>query len=145
MSTLWVTNIQDTSGSNSSTTDEIYSGRAKAWVNFNGTFLSDPPPNNIFTLVNGGIRASFNVSSVTDNGQGDYTITFDTAFDNADYMWTGSYMSTSNLTITRSLQLHKPTTTSFTPPTTSNIRVRATDFSNNNATDQEYVTLIVYA
>jgi hypothetical protein len=141
MSTLWVTNIQDTSGSNSSTTDEIYSGRAKAWVNFNGKFDS---PDSVFE-IDDGIRAAFNVSSVTDNGQGDYTITFDTAFDYANYMWTGSYMSTSNLTITRSLQLHKPTTTTFTPPTTSNIRVRATDFSNNNATDQEYVTLIVYA
>jgi hypothetical protein len=142
MSTLWVTNIQDTSGSNSSTTDEIYSGRVKAWVNFNGKF--SPSVGNRFTLGEG-IRAAFNVDHVTDNGSGDYTITFDTPFDNANYMWTGSYMSTSNLTITRSLQLHKPTTTSFTPPTTSNIRVRATDFSNNNATDQEYVTLIVYA
>jgi len=132
MSTLKVTNIQDTSGSNSSTTDEIYSGRAKAWVNFNGTG----------TVA---IRDDFNAGSITDNGTGDYTITFDTAFDNADYMWTGSIMSTSNLTITRSLQLHKPTTTSFTSPTASNIRVRATDFSNLNATDQEYVTLIVYA
>jgi len=132
MSTLKVTNIQDTSGSNSSTTDEIYSGRAKAWVNFNGTG----------TVA---IRDDFNAGSITDNGTGDYTITFDSAFANADYMWTGSIMSTSNLTITRSLQLHKPTTTSFTSPTASNIRVRATDFSNLNATDQEYVTLIVYA
>jgi|DEB0MinimDraft_10_1074344.scaffolds.fasta_scaffold133685_1 hypothetical protein len=132
MSTLKVTTIQDTSGSNSSTTDEIYSGRAKAWVNFNGTG----------TVA---IRDDFNAGSITDNGTGDYTITFDSAFANADYMWTGSIMSTSNLTITRSLQLHKPTTTSFTSPTASNIRVRATDFNNANATDQEYVTLIVYA
>jgi len=132
MSTLKVTTIQDTSGSNSSTTDEIYSGRAKAWVNFNGTG----------TVA---IRDDFNAGSLTDNGTGDYTITFDSAFANADYMWTGSIMSTSNLTITRSLQLHKPTTTSFTSPTASNIRVRATDFNNANATDQEYVTLIVYA
>ena len=132
MSTLKVTNIQDTSGSNSSTTDEIYSGRAKAWVNFNGTGTVTA-------------RDDFNAGSLTDNGTGDYTITFDTAFDNANYMWTGSIMSTSNLTITRSLQLHKPTTTSFTSPTASNIRVRATDFNNANATDQEYVTLIVYA
>jgi len=104
----------------------------RAWVNFNGTG----------TVA---IRDDFNAGSITDNGTGDYTITFDSAFANADYMWTGSIMSTSNLTITRSLQLHKPTTTSFTSPTASNIRVRATDFNNANATDQEYVTLIVYA
>ena len=138
MSTLWVTNIQDTSGSNSSTTDEIYSGRAKAWVNFNGILVTNPGSET-------GIRSDFNVAHVTDNGSGDYTITFDTAFDNADYMWTGSYMSTSNLTITRSLQLHRPTSTTITDPTTSNIRVTATDFFNLNPTDQKYVTLIVYA
>ena len=104
----------------------------RAWVNFNGTG----------TVA---IRDDFNAGSITDNGTGDYTITFDSAFANADYMWTGSIMSTSNLTITRSLQLHRPTSTTITDPTTSNIRVTATDFSNANPTDQEYVTLIVYA
>jgi len=42
------------------------SGLAKAWVNFNGTG----------TVA---IRASFNVSSITDNGTGDYTVNFTTA------------------------------------------------------------------
>ena len=32
-----VTNIKNTSGGNQSTADQIYEGRAKAWVNFNGT------------------------------------------------------------------------------------------------------------
>ena len=35
----------------------------KAWVNFDGTFGTSP-----FTEANGGIRDSFNVSSITDNG-----------------------------------------------------------------------------
>jgi hypothetical protein len=39
------------------------SGAAKAWVNFNGTG----------TVA---IRASFNVTSITDNGTGDYTVNF---------------------------------------------------------------------
>lgn len=47
----------------------------RAWVNFNGTFGTSP-----FTTANGGIRASFNVSSVTDNGAGDYTVNFTTSF-----------------------------------------------------------------
>ena len=48
------------------------SGLAKAWVNFNGTG----------TVA---IRASFNVSSITDNGTGDYTVNFTTAMLDANY------------------------------------------------------------
>ena len=76
MSTLKVTNIQDTGGSNNSTSAEIYSGRAKAWVNFNATG----------TVA---IRASYNVSSITDNGTGDYTVNFTTALADANYSVVG--------------------------------------------------------
>ena len=48
------------------------SSEVKAWVNFNGTG----------TVA---IRASLNVSSITDNGTGDYTINFTTAISDADY------------------------------------------------------------
>lgn len=44
----------------------------RAWVNFNGTG----------TVA---IRASFNVSSITDNGTGDYTVNFTTALVDANY------------------------------------------------------------
>jgi hypothetical protein len=47
-------------------------GIAKAWVNFNGTG----------TVA---IRSSFNVSSITDNGTGNYTVNFTTAMPNANY------------------------------------------------------------
>jgi hypothetical protein len=47
-------------------------GIAKAWVNFNGTG----------TVA---IRSSFNVSSITDNGTGDYTVNFTTAMPNTNY------------------------------------------------------------
>ena len=72
MSTLKVTTLQDTAGGNSSTSEEIYSGRAKAWVNFNGTG----------TVA---IRAQFNVSSITDNGSGNYAVNFTTAMVDANY------------------------------------------------------------
>ena len=48
------------------------SGLCKAWVNFNGTG----------TVA---IRASYNVSSITDNGTGDYTVNFTTALADANY------------------------------------------------------------
>ena len=44
----------------------------KAWVNFNGTG----------TVA---IRSSFNVSSITDNGTGNYTVNFTTALADGNY------------------------------------------------------------
>lgn len=50
---------------------------ARAWVNFNGTG----------TVA---IRASGNVSSITDNGTGDYTVNFTVAMPDANYDVSGS-------------------------------------------------------
>jgi len=60
---------------NASGAAPIYACRA--WVNFNGTG----------TVA---IRASGNVSSITDNGVGDYTINFTTAMPDANYAITGT-------------------------------------------------------
>jgi hypothetical protein len=49
---------------------------AKAWVNFNGTG----------TVA---IRDSYNVSSITDNGTGSYSINFTTSLSNANYSVSG--------------------------------------------------------
>jgi hypothetical protein len=55
----------------------------KAWVNFNGTG----------TVA---IEDSMNVSSITDNGTGDYTINFTVAMDNDNYAFFGSSANTDN-------------------------------------------------
>lgn len=58
----------------------------RAWVNFNGTGTVE-------------IRASGNVSSITDNGTGNYTVNFTTAMPDTSYVVAGSAMkSTSNYT-----------------------------------------------
>jgi hypothetical protein len=72
MSTLRLTTISNQTGSSSVPSDTVINGSAKAWVNFNGTG----------TVA---IRASFNVSSITDNGVGSYTINFTTALSSASY------------------------------------------------------------
>jgi hypothetical protein len=51
-------------------------GITKAWVNFNGATST--------------IAGSFNVSSITRNGTGDYTVNFTTAMPNANYVWLGA-------------------------------------------------------
>ena len=55
----------------------------RAWVNFNGTG----------TVA---IRASGNVSSITDNGTGDYTVNFTTALPDANYQVSMSSVSYTN-------------------------------------------------
>ena len=57
-----------------------------AWVNFNG----------VGTVA---IRASFNTSSITDNGVGDYTINFTTSFPDANYSLSGTTSSSNAQTI----------------------------------------------
>jgi hypothetical protein len=47
----------------------------KAWVNFNGTLATPITP-----------RANYNVSSVTKNGTGDYTVNFATPMADANYV-----------------------------------------------------------
>lgn len=68
MSTLRVNTIQNAAG----TGQPSISGLAQAWVNFNGTG----------TVA---IRAAFNVTSITDNGTGNYTVNFTNALADANY------------------------------------------------------------
>jgi len=71
--------INGTSGltfNDSTTITSGYSG-AKAWVNFNGTG----------TVA---IRASYNVSSITDIGTGEYRINFTNPMPDTNYVCTGS-------------------------------------------------------
>jgi hypothetical protein len=68
--TLTTPNIDSAQFATVSGTAPIYPCRA--WVNFNGTG----------TVA---IRASGNVTSITDNGTGDYTVNFTTAMPDANY------------------------------------------------------------
>ena len=68
MSTITVSNIKATG----ETASRAVSGVAAAWVNFNGTG----------TIAT---RDSVNVSSLTDNGTGDYTVNINNDMANANY------------------------------------------------------------
>ena len=61
-------------------TQNTVQGLCKVWVNFNGTS----------TIA---ARDSFNMTSLTDNGTGDYTTTFANDFSNANYVFLGNSMS----------------------------------------------------
>lgn len=74
---------------------------ARAWVNFNGT--TSP----------GTIRASFNVSSVTKNGTGDYTVNFTTALPDANYSVAGQSQGIVLFQGTSSTTAYRVTTYNF--------------------------------
>lgn len=70
MSTLVAQTISN--GTVSTSSANVIQGSAKAWVNYKGTATR-------------GINGSYNVSSVTFNGTGDYTINFTNALTDANY------------------------------------------------------------
>lgn len=73
--TLTISTLSD--GTNSTSSTNCIQGSAKAWVNFNG---------------NGGAstRKSYNVSSITRQSAGQYTINFTNAMADANYCFTGT-------------------------------------------------------
>ena len=74
-------------------------GIAKAWVNFNGTG----------TVA---IRDSFNVASITDNGTGNYTVSYTNAMPNANYAAIATIGGGSISNSTESTQVISVSTTS---------------------------------
>ena len=85
----------------------------RAWVNFNGTG----------TVA---IRASGNVSSITDNGTGDYTVNFTTAMVDANYCPVSTpndYAATSRNTSASSCRILAFNTTSAAARDDSEVKV----------------------
>ena len=88
-------------GEGNSTTTNLQQGLAKAWVNFNGTG----------TIAS---RDSFNLSSLTDNGTGDTTVTISNAFANADFSTLCGRDSTLSQTRPKLLNMSRDTALSTT-------------------------------
>jgi len=101
----------------------------RAWVNFNGTTVTSPA-----SLT--GVRGSFNVTSILDNGVGDYTVNFTTAMPDANYSCVISISnSASNTTIT---QIKSSTT-----PTTSLVRLACVN-AGAAVVDPDYVNVAIF-
>jgi hypothetical protein len=71
--TLTISTLSD--GTNSTSSTNCIQGSAKAWVNINGSSGASPT-----------IRASYNVSSVTRTGTGQYTVTLTNAMADTNYV-----------------------------------------------------------
>jgi hypothetical protein len=128
MSTLRVNTLQNAAG----TGQPAMSGAAKAWVNFNGTG----------TVA---IRASFNVTSITDNGTGDYTVNFTEAFADANYSVVSQVSNTdagTGLMVTINSNGVGPTYT--TAPTTTATRMLSFARATGANTDAPYVCVSIF-
>ena len=76
MSTIKVNNIQTASGGSNSTPEQIEQGRAKLWASIDGT--GTPSFND-----------SFNCTSLSDAGTGDYILSFSITMGNTNYCAVG--------------------------------------------------------
>jgi hypothetical protein len=113
------------------TAEIVGPGLCKAWVNFNGTG----------TVA---IRAAFNVSSIQDNGTGDYTVNFTTAMPDVNYTATGSssFIGTSFYPTPIAFNNNNGTG-ALVPPTTTAVRISARN-NSFSAADPEYVYIAVF-
>ena len=127
MSTLKVNTIQNTSGGSSSTPEQIEQGRAKAWIHFDGQD----------TVA---IRDSFNVSTLTDNGTGDYTISFTTAMANTNFAVSTTQPAQHNFT-QAILGVEQDHTNAFA---TGSIRVQSVKTGNNSAVDRDVQCVVIF-
>ena len=123
MSTLRVDTIQNAAGTDSPIN---VPGTAKAWVNFNGTG----------TVA---IRASYNVSSITDNGTGDYTVNFTTAMADVNYAvcFGGSVQGTTTSNGGYTVALSRNAT-----PATGSVRIET--FNNTALADTLNVNVSIF-
>jgi len=120
--------IQDASGGNSSTPAQVFEGRAKAWVNFNGES----------TVA---IRDSFNVSSITDNGTGSYTVNIDTDMSNVNYcvVVASGYGSNTQIQTSQNSQLF-----GYTTRTAGSFQIRHGNTEGNSNSDADDVHAVVF-
>ena len=100
---------------------------ARAWVNFNGTG----------TVA---IRASGNVSSITDNGTGDYTVNFTTALPDANYAIAGNIESAGGNSALLQASAAMGTAPSGAQRSTSSCRILTTS-SSSTLTDAAAISV----
>jgi len=116
-------NLKFNSGYGSATT--VYGCRA--WVNFNGTGAV-------------AITASGNVSSITDNAVGDYTVNFTNAFVDSNYNFITNSSNTNNSNILCIGQLNWDNPTK----TTSALRLYNLKSNNGTLTDQNTISVAIF-
>jgi hypothetical protein len=124
--TLTISTLSD--GTNSTSATNPIKGSAKAWVQFDGVTTAT-------------IRASYNVSSITRNAAGDYTVNYTNAFADANYSFVGT--STSTGAIFTVVVANTQPTGAIVAPTTTTTRFVTTNIASVVA-DVSYINVAVF-
>jgi hypothetical protein len=103
----------------------------RAWVNFDGTG----------TVA---IRASYNVSSITDNGTGDYTVNFTTALVDANYSVTATTTTKPALTGTTVCEILNTGTPSIAAGNVTITTSEVSSTANRSPTDRPVVSVAIF-
>jgi uncharacterized protein (AIM24 family) len=101
----------------------------RAWVNFNGEGVV-------------AIRSSGNVSSITDNGTGNYTVNFTTAITDANYSTTISYSQNYGTERCVGAQINQGASGNEQAPTTTSFRFVTTGAISEY--DSKYVCVAIF-
>ena len=117
-SILRVNTLTDASSNNSIAMSTINQGTAKAWANLKGTDTF-------------GLRDNFNVGSATDNGTGDYSLTWASSMSDVNYCILQSYevSAESNTRSTHQLDSYSYATTGYRILTSLSTNQSASDFT----------------
>lgn len=129
--TLTISTLSD--GTNSTSATNCIKGSAKAWVSINSSG----------SILGGAGVGSYNVSSVTKNGTGDFTVTYTNAFPNANYsIVTTCGKSTGGSTITAIVNCTGASSTQA--PTTTTTRFSLQLYQGSTA-DSDYSYLSAFS
>jgi len=129
MSTLVTQNISN--GTVSTSSENVIQGSARAWVRFNGGTTPT-------------IASSYNISSVTYNAGGDYTITFTNALANANYCITGTCSTFGNTNGGFMCPNRNSSTGGFVAPTTTTCRVNTMFLSSSSAGNSDNPVYVLF-
>jgi hypothetical protein len=122
--------------------DGIYTVVTVADANtFTVTTVASTTTSGNVTLLRNTIRASGNVSSITDNGTGIYTVNFTNAMPDANYCWTGSCEGQNGMGI-GSFGMYVAQYFS-TVPTSSALTIASLQ-DNNTFADSRYINVSVF-
>ena len=126
--TLKVDEIQNTSGGAVTLTNQH---AAKNWLSYNGDSAS--------------VRDSFNVSSVTDNGTGDYTTNISSSMANASYAVAGAISAAGSVNSNVNIfQIHSSGANTLAAPSASAFRAISLHDPNDVKQDVDYFTVTVH-
>ena len=127
--TIVADTIQDGAGNSTSMDNAIY-GSAKAWARW-GTSSAT-------------IASSYNVSSITRNSVGDYTVNFTNAFSDANYNAIANCAYAAGVATAFAAPFYSVAANAYVAPTASTLRVSVSAPTTATGYDSNYIGVSIF-